>query len=239
MRLRCDLRDPLSWLVFYRGWVDAKLEKWLRAWLRSGDTYVDVGAHIGFFVSIALEKVGHEGRVIALEPYDETFSKLALSVEEIRHLYPHIEIHHAAAGSSSGLATLLHPTDAWEHETSRASLVDAPNLTPSSEVRVITLDSILAESHCRVLKIDVEGYEAEVIRGASRLLAERRADALLMELNPSALERAGSSSAELLDILAEHGYRIHAVSKNGRFERGADLDGIAEFADAIFLPSSP
>jgi len=235
MRLRCDLRDELAATIFYRGWVDRELETWLGRWLRPGDTYVDVGAHIGFYVSLALAAVGRSGRVIAFEPLDESYAKLSASVREVSDRYPNVEIHRAAVGAGRGEAMLFRPAAAWNHQTYRASLVAAANRAPSGRVPVVTLDDTLGTTSCRLLKIDVEGSEAEVLRGARSFLTRRGADAILIEVNPKALHAAGTAPDDVVALLTAHGYRPHAMEGPRLVPRG-EISVAGEFADAVFLP---
>jgi FkbM family methyltransferase len=236
MRLRCDLRDRLSRVIFYRGWVNRDVETWLSRWLRPGDTYVDVGAHIGFYVSLALAAIGPSGRVIAFEPLEENYEKLATSVWEVSGRYPNIEIHRAAVGAAPGEATLFRPTAAWSHQTYRASLLPAANRTPSGRVPVVTLDEALETMSCRLLKIDVEGNEGDILRGARSFLDRRQAEAILMEMNPEALRAAGTTSEALVTRLAAHGYRPHEID-GPRLVPRDEISVTGEFADVIFLPA--
>jgi FkbM family methyltransferase len=235
MRLRCDLRDALARVVFYRGCVDRDLEGWLSAWLRPGDTYVDVGAHIGFYVSLALRAIGPSGRVIAFEPLAENFDKLSASVREVADRYPNVELHRVAVGSVAGNATLFAPADEWEHQSYRASLVAAGSRAPSGDVPVVSLDDALGRLSCRLLKIDVEGYEIEVLRGAASFLSDGLPEAIVIELNPPALEAAGRSTAELVALLSGYGYARHAAVAGGRLGPADGADVVGEFADAVFL----
>ena len=236
MRLRCDLRDKLSRVIFYRGWVDRDVETWLGRWLRPGDTYVDVGAHIGFYVSLALAAIGPSGRVIAFEPLDESYEKLSASVREVSDRYPKVDIHRAAVGAIRGEATFFRPAGDWAHQTYVASLVAAENLTSSGRVRVVTLDDALGTTRCRLLKIDVEGSEREVLHGANTVLSRRQAEAVLIELNPAALHDAGTTMDEVVTLLSRFGYRPHEIE-------GAALAPVAElgvpddFANVVFLPA--
>jgi FkbM family methyltransferase len=236
MRLRCDLRDELSWLVFYRGSVDSTVEQWIRRWLRPGDTYVDVGAHIGFYVSIALEAIGPGGHVMAFEPLAENFQRLSVSLGEVRTKYPKTRVYRAAVGSRCGLATLYRPKGRWEHQFSRASLSSGRDLTPAERVSVVALDDVLAGAHSRLIKVDVEGHELAVIHGAESILSSRKADAILIELNPSALGRAGTTLDEVGQALVSHGYQPHRIGPDGELAPWNNISVEGEFTNAVYLP---
>ncbi|HEY2570317.1 MAG TPA: FkbM family methyltransferase [Solirubrobacteraceae bacterium] len=202
-RLRCDLRDELSRVVYYRGWVDAAIDRWFDQWLRPSDTYVDVGAHIGYFVSRALRRVGATGRVVAIEPNPDTFAKLAAAFADSR-----LEVIEAAAGDSSSRMSIRIAGGVHRHQSSRASLVGlAHEQQHGPEVDVRRLDEMLAGRRVRLLKIDTEGFEAAVLRGAHDTLT--RTDAVLVEINRDALAAAGSAPDEVLGLLGEAGFRPH------------------------------
>jgi FkbM family methyltransferase len=113
-------------------------------------------------------------------------------------------------------------------------------------VETARLDDYLTSrqiSHVDVMKIDVEGAEARVLRGASGLLSGDRPPVILLEFNPPALERGGSSENELRGILSGHGYSCHTVTSyaNGgyfnviasrpfHYERFPQLMGFREVA---------
>jgi FkbM family methyltransferase len=235
IRLRCDLRDELTAIIFYRGWVDRDLEAWLSRWLRPGDTYVDVGAHIGFYVSLALAAIGPSGRVIAFEPLRESYEKLAASVREARDRYPNVEVHRAALGANRGETTIFRPTGRWEHQTYRASLVAAGDRVASERVSVLTLDEALGTTSCRLLKIDVEGSELEILRGGRSFLSDGRAEAIVIEINPSALRDAGTTADRLVELLAADHYRPHQVEGTKLVPRD-EIEVAGEFANFVFLP---
>jgi FkbM family methyltransferase len=236
LRLRCDLRDELSRIVYYRGIADRTIQQWLTSWLRSGHLYVDVGAHIGSLVSLAAEAVGGTGAVIAFEPCPATLAKLQQAVRESGRT--NITVRAEAVGASAGIAEILNPTDHWAHQSSRSSLVPATGLGAGTCVPTVALDDEFGREgrQIRLLKIDVEGHERSVLRGAQRLLSHRRCDAVLMELNPGALAGADSTIADLVNDMDEKGYEPFKLDGSGTLRRWNSVAFDCEFADAIFLP---
>ena len=234
-RLQCDLRDHLSQIVYYRGWMDVGLETWIRDWLRPGDLYCDVGAHIGYLSALAAEAVGPTGRVVAFEPSFATFTKLRAAFDPDR--FPQVEVVNAAVAASPGQASLFTADGDWQHQAYRNSLHPGPGLRHEANVATVTLDGIFASDRIRLLKIDVEGGEEAVLAGAQALLAERRCDALVIELNPPALSRAGSSVATLVERLRAAGFAAHRCRPDGTVALWERVEVTGEFADAVFLPA--
>jgi FkbM family methyltransferase len=236
LRLRCDLRDELSRVVYYRGSVDRAVERWLATWLRPGDLYVDVGAHIGSIVSLAASAVGPTGRIVAFEPSPDTLAKLRQAVNESG--WTNIEVRPEAIGAAAGTAEILAPLDHWAHQACRASLVPASGLGGGVRVPTVSLDEAFGDGgrRIRLLKIDVEGHERSVLRGARQLLSGRRCDAVLLELNPGALAGAGATVDDLVADMDEAGYEPFRVEPDGTPRSWRPAVPADTFADAVFLP---
>lgn len=233
-RLQCDLRDHLSRVIYYRGWMDLGLEKWMRRWLRPGDVYVDVGAHIGYLSALAAGTIGQSGRVVAFEPSPDTWRKLRAAFDAPG--FPHVEVVNAAVASAHGEASLFTADGHWKHQAYRNSLHPAPGLRRHATVDTVSLDGYFPHERLRLLKIDVEGGEQAVLAGADQLLNGGRCDALAIELNPAALARAGSSVSALVERLDAAGFDAYRCSPDGTVEPWLPVEVRTEFADAVFLP---
>jgi FkbM family methyltransferase len=165
--------------------------------LTPGDTFIDVGAHIGWFSTLAATCIGTAGRVIACEPYPANVSALRenLALNDARN----VRVVEAAMGSRPGTICLAHAGDSggvtaldWAHEG-------------GVEVPMRTLDDVAqGTSAIRLLKVDVEGWEPHVLRGATKTLS--RTSNVLIEINRPALKHAGSSAEEVLDLLRSAGF---------------------------------
>jgi FkbM family methyltransferase len=156
--------------------------------LRPGDTYIDVGAHVGFHTLLARHLIGEQGRVIAVEPQPYNCSKILDNwrANDFANLFLYV----AACGDEEERVTLQPPS---RSDTSRLSLVgpSANDGAQKFEVPLRRLDNILRERGVKrvpLLKIDVEGFELKVINGISDRLPD--VDHLIIELldagpNPS------------------------------------------------------
>jgi FkbM family methyltransferase len=170
----------------------------LQRLLRPGMTFVDVGANKGDFSLIAARVMNDEGRVLCFEPSPENCSWISKSIE--LNGYRSIALHELALSDAEGHVPLyLGERSGWH------SLVPGTEASESIEVEARTLDSALADTgdaHADVLKIDVEGAELAVLRGAARTLAEQPPLAVLIDLHPA----RGVDPAEVVSILAGHGF---------------------------------
>jgi FkbM family methyltransferase len=170
----------------------------LQRLLRPGMTFVDVGANKGDFSLIAARVMNDEGRVLSFEPGPENCRWIRKSIE--LNGYRSIALHELALSDAEGHVPLyLGERSGWH------SLVPARDGGDSIEVETRTLDSMLADTgdaHADVLKIDVEGAELAVLRGAARTLAEQPPLAVLVDLHPA----RGVDPAEVISVLVGHGF---------------------------------
>jgi FkbM family methyltransferase len=194
--LRCDLSDSTQ-RTMSLGLFEPPETSLVRRLLKPGDTFLDVGAHIGWFTTIASRLVGDDGAVIACEPYPANAAalkeNLALNnAQNVRLVEMALgsepgELSLALAGDSGGISAL----DWGQGERVTATMTTLDEVT--AEVPAITL-----------LKMDVEGWEAHVLRGGSAAL--RRTENVLFEVNKPVLKKAGSSAEELYALLREAGF---------------------------------
>lgn len=168
--------------------------------LKPGMTVVDIGANVGNYTTQFLTAVGHTGRVFAIEPCQETLPSLHAAAPEAR-------IIQAAVCDHDGIVTLYHSNESPHHSLYRQNLVQ--DMDTSEVVRAVTLDHLQARwelpAQINAIKIDAQGAEMRIFRGAKRLLAQRRTW-WYFELWPDGLKAAGSSAEAVCDLLTEAGY---------------------------------
>ncbi len=177
-------------------------------WLSEGSIFVDAGANIGYHTLIAASLVGEGGSVIAFEPNPANAVRLRSSVE--RNRFKNIVLHEMALGATPGLATLT----VRNSNSGSGTLVgdfgqDAvnPHELRSFNCSVAVLSAFVS-NRVRLLKIDVQGAELDILRGGEPVLT--LIDAIVVELNSSAVA----------PWLKERGFRMELRSKrNGVFIR--------------------
>jgi FkbM family methyltransferase len=183
----------------------------MRRLLKPGDVFVDVGAHVGIMTLAARQQVGPSGLVVAIEPQPYNCERLLRNwaVNDFSNL----RLLVAAAGSSAGTVTLPQQSCTDKARLSLAMpMPDATELTFS--VPLVRLSDVLQDvPQVRVLKIDVEGYELEVLRGLGE--AHRKIDNLIFEMLPEAgSSPAGETSLrdELIGWCTTAGYQVRTVT---------------------------
>jgi FkbM family methyltransferase len=185
--------------------------------LRDGDTFVDVGTHVGFFSSLAASLVGNEGRVVSFEPEARNFSQLNDHVA--LNGFSNVDRVNAAVAAEEGQAEFwVNADNDGGHALWNVGKHGYNQLSRQRENRqvvpVTTLDSHFSKAGVRppkLIKIDAEGCELGVLQGAKALLAGG-VPYVVCEVNHFALEQMGTSEAELRAYMASHGYRTNALN---------------------------
>jgi FkbM family methyltransferase len=233
VRLFVDLSDHVIGLNIVRGGYEREEAAFARSVLKPGDVAVDVGAHIGFFTMQMAAAVGATGRVYAFEPFDANADLLERSLVE-NAFGDRVLFRRAAVGAAPGRAALTFPVETLN---SGGAYLLRGGTAPLSgnlakEVPVVALDALDLRRPVAFIKMDVEGAEPQVVRGAAKILADDR-PIILSELHPTQLDRAsGVSPAEFLSELEAIGYRAHRVRENGTLTAGRYQDLLGPALDA-------
>lgn len=197
---------------------DIAIEAVFAALLRSDATYVDVGTNRGQLLREALRLAPH-GRHIAFEP-------IPTLAAQLRREFPQVDTRELAVSAQPGTAEFCHfrTMDGWSGLRRSLEVSDERGDPEYIQVQLSTLDSELADANPRLVKIDVEGAELDVVRGAHELLA-RRKPYVVFEHVVAAAALYDSPSEVLWDSLHELGYEIFSITgvgPLGRSEFAAD-----------------
>ncbi|MFE1175196.1 FkbM family methyltransferase [Streptomyces sp. NPDC058773] len=206
-----DTQDLIQRYVYLFGLWEPHMTHWLRRRLRPGDTYIDVGANVGYFSLLAAQLVGKQGRVVAVEASPTFHTRVRAHAE--RNGYDTIRTVNCAVADARKTVTLILASSA---NMGAASIVpyDGPaELTLDVEAyplpELLDPDELAA---ARVIKIDVEGAEGAAIRGLAPVLDTLRPDAeITVEVTPERMEALGESPAELLHTMREHGFHAYRL----------------------------
>ncbi len=181
--------------------------------LKPGEVFVDVGANIGYFSIVAASAVGSTGRVHSFEPDPENFELLTLN-RRLNDL-DHIICHRLALADRPGEA-LLHRSSV---NRGSHSLLPRPDLPQRLAVPVTTLDLALERETApiRLVKIDVQGLDLQVLKGITGLLDNQASKPMIiLEYSPKDIDALDSGLDFFRDFVRQHKYRIHAFIANER-----------------------
>jgi FkbM family methyltransferase len=228
MRSRLGRRLFESAYLAYKILLEAGPVAPLRRFVEPGTWAVDAGANIGMFTLRFSQWVTGAGRVIAIEPEAENFRSLQRRIAASHTGTRVMAIQAVAAEAAGVLRLVVNPDHPGDH---KLGIDGVP-------IAAVTIDAILAEHgnpRVSLMKIDVQGAEMRVLRGASHML-ERCHPALFIEVDDAALRGQGSSAKELVNFLALRGYQAHRLRRFGRIEPIALSDlGRDGYEDVLFL----
>lgn len=180
--------------------------------VRPGDTIADVGAFFGLYAIALAKRVGPSGRVVAFEP---SSANHAMFMEHIRlnRVKNTIKVVQAAVGTKNGRVSFQGDNSSESHVVVSAEGAGQSEPKGADTVEMVTLDSVFAGQRLDILKIDVEGFEEQVMQGARELLSdpERGPRVLYIEVHPFAWHHVGTTSESLLSLLHQHNFQAFFV----------------------------
>jgi len=188
-----------------------QLEFWKER-VRAGSQVLDVGAFVGVFSLVAASRCGGSGRVIAFEPSAQAAALLRANAR-LNRLERRIAVVESAVGSAPGRATYFCSGLSSENTLrSREVHESAGRTCEEREVEVVSLDTFIEANGVTpdLVKIDVEGYELEVLRGMRALL--RSPAIVLCEMHPHLWSGKEDTAGEIQALLWEAGRSIYSLA---------------------------
>ncbi len=224
LRLRNGQRIavPLSGsgaLIYYQGCSEPELTAFLERVLKPGMVFFDVGAHIGEHVVLGSTLVAPDGQVHAFEPDSRNFAFLEKNVE-MNGLHNVFLNRLAVYDKDTTLEFVQTREPSTSHIRSHSVAESGPLLT----VKATTLDHYIEDNgidKVDVLKIDVEGAELYVLRGAQSLLDKPNGQApiIIFEYSQANCKRFGYHPDEIVTLLKSRGFTIWVLKEGGTLER--------------------
>ena len=201
----------------------------IRTLLRPGDVFLDVGANVGQYSLMVSPLVGVRGAVHSFEPVSSTYELLLKNVQ--LNQASNVVVNRMAVGEKMGEVQVFVNQESGltsRGNTNRGIIVSV------EQVPCITIDNYVAQQEIisvDLLKIDVEGYEGQVLEGAEDLL--RREDSLIVlcELSPKNFERLDWSRDDIFEWVRKHDYDIWSVDDH--------RPGLVRIQEGCESPPSP
>lgn len=187
------------WLM-YNNWVDWEEFNLIRRVLKDGDVAIDVGANMGYYSLWMSKFVAKSGLVIAFEPDEVNYAKLNENIS-LNNLANRIQTEKKAVNNVSGLISFTTSLDGENH------------ITSDDVLNNVIIDSIKLDDYFKAkdiqgvtyLKIDVEGFEMNVLQGCTESLLEKRINIIQLEIN-NTIVNSGTDKIDLLNLLKHYNY---------------------------------
>lgn len=190
----------------YCGLMEYNEMGFLLHFLKPADTFVDIGANIGSYTILASSQV--KANSISIEPLQETFKKLIDNIL-INKVEQNVKAFNIGLGSEIGKIHFTQSLDTINHVATKEEI-------DTIEVKIDTLDNLLMNEQCpSLIKIDVEGYENEVINGAEKTLENQSLKAIIIELNGSG-SRYGYDDENIHLKLLQYGFKPYCYNPKGK-----------------------
>lgn len=203
--------DPAMTVMIRRdGRWEPEISTILRERLRPGDTFVDVGANVGYHAVLGARLTGPTGRVVAVEPEPRNHQLLTANLR--RHATgSHSTIAAAALDTAGTVEFWLSEGDFGNHST-----VPISGAGRTMQVPAVRLDDVLADDpRVTLVKIDAEGADQLVVRGMEAVLRSAR-PAVIVEFIPNDLALKGEDPQEILGYYRSLGLDVHVVEGTTR-----------------------
>jgi FkbM family methyltransferase len=208
------IRFPARWSRYYESEYEPETFRFFHENLKPGQTVLDIGAHIGLFAVVTAKLVGETGHVFSFEPTPFTRGVLE-QVVELNGVADIVEVRSEAVSSERGTTVFYDTGDTISNAN---SLVRTERSKTEIPITLTSVDEFVEEKGIKVdcLKIDVEGVELDVLRGARKTFLEDR-PVVRLGLHPPFITQNGQSLDEIWDILA--GYKVDVVFDGKKVER--------------------
>ena len=209
LSFKFDLSDP-NMRKMYLGGYEIETVKILKKILKEGDTFIDVGANIGYLSAIAASCVGKSGQVHSFEPVPNYFSKLKTMADNNKNF--NIFVNNFALGDKEKQMEIDCSNDGnigWN--TMVPNLMKKNIIKESIVVPVIMLDNyindkIIKKEKISLIKIDAEGFEFPILKGLGSFLKEYH-PTILCEIVPAAYSLLGTSVEFLYKYMNQFSYQ--------------------------------
>lgn len=200
-----DIRFPVRWSRYFPSAYEADNYSFIRRHVKEGSEVIDIGAHIGLFSVYCSRLAGTSGKIISFEPTPGTFSIMqeTLRLNKCSNVIP----MQAAVGASPGKATFYVSN---EHEGCNAnSLVKNRNNAQGYDIDMRSIDSICREEGMkpRLIKIDAEGAELDVLKGGLETFQNVK-PLVILGLHPAFIKSKGDSLSGIWDLVKSCNYKM-------------------------------
>lgn len=184
------------------------LQEHLRPYIKEGDMVIDVGANIGYFTVMLSKLAGKSGTVHAFEPEDYNYNLLQYNID--LNNCKNVISHKMALGDNVEKGKLYISNECMGMHRMYPSKYCTTN---TQDVTISTLDKVIGNQITSFVKLDAEGYEYKIIRGAKKLFDFNQRMRIWMEFVPEGVIEAGGDPEETIKFLTGRGFKIEQVKR--------------------------
>ena len=208
--MNLHMPDLIQSYIYYFGIWEPNLTHYIRRTLCPGDYFIDVGANVGFYTLLGAKCVGEAGKVHAIEasPIICTFLRKNLEL----NVFKNIAVHNLAVSDKCQALEIFNAKNSQNFgaTTTRSSKAITRGFKSEGHVDAAPIDQIVPRDDllkARIIKIDVEGAEAQVIQGMLHLLKEFSDNTeIIVELNREAIEESDQTIGDILELFKQNGF---------------------------------
>lgn len=212
---RLDLNEGIDFAIYLTGKFESTSVRVISSFVSPGDVVLDIGANVGAHTLPMAKIVGSHGRVVAFEPTKYAYAKLIDNLKLNSEYAPRVSAEQVMLVGESNVALEPALYSSWPLDKSLHQHDKHCGKLESTEgARAVTLDTYIAQNKIErvtLVKMDVDGFEVDVVRGGMQFLKKQR-PIIIMELAPYTLDERGASLEQLLEMLFDIGYTLYSQS---------------------------
>ena len=213
LKIYLELSNPFTWDLVLGKDLEKDVKREFSQNINEGDTVIDVGAHIGEYTLLGAKLVGTNGSIISVEPARDTIKSLKENI--ILNDFKNCLVIEKAVGEKVETKSLykVSKEDVYGYLD---QYVKNKKLTKQSEIDVTTIDEIVSSENLNLvnlLKIDVEGFEYEVLLGCNDTLKKNKIKKIIIEIHSEFLKAKGMNEDLIYTFLKKHGFKIKKIQE--------------------------
>jgi FkbM family methyltransferase len=213
--MKLHLPDFVQSYIYYFGVWEPNLTNYILRALRPGDCLIDVGANVGYYTLLGAKSIGESGKVHAIEASPMICSLLRNNLE--LNDYENITVHNLAVSDKISSLEIFNAQNSQNlgATTTRRIRAGARGYQSEGRVDAAPIDQIVPRDdllNARIIKIDVEGAETQVIQGMSHLMKKFSDNTeIIVELNREEIEESGETVDAILELFRQSGFHVYQL----------------------------
>ena len=215
--IKLDIRDRIQFITYIDGkYTEPDTQALFRNLIEPKSCIVDIGANIGYY-SLMAAAISPDSEIFAFEPLPKNVTAFKENIS--LNNYSNIHVEEVALSDEDGIGalTLMH-TDTesgWAHLLAKLP-DDSGKYLKVKRFKLDTICKTLKIPSVDILKIDVEGHDFQVIKGAGQTLGAPGKRHCIIEFNDYDFQNHGIISQGIDEFLKEKGYKLFSIKKNGK-----------------------